>query len=220
MTATSKAYKGMGMEGSVARWYEKSTRKDMQRHREFAERMKGVRPQGGDYLEIAPGPGFMAIEMARDRRFRVTGLDISATFVEIAKKNAAAEGVPVEFRKGNASQMPFAANSFDSLSCSAAFKNFSEPVKALREMHRVLRPAGTGVVLDLRRDVSMEAIKRYFDSVELSAMSRWFTMMTFRFMLIRRAYTAEEMRRMLAPIGFAKTEVREIEIGMEAWFTK
>jgi ubiquinone/menaquinone biosynthesis C-methylase UbiE len=182
----------MGMEGSVARWYDKTTRKDMQRHREFAGRMKAVRPQGGDYLEVAPGPGFMAIEMARDRRFHVTGLDISATFVEIARKNAEAEGVPAEFRKGNASEMSFEANSFDVLSCSAAFKNFSEPEKALREMHRVLRPGGTGVVLDLRRDVSMDAIKRYFDNMDLSVVNRWFTIATFRMMLIKRAYTAEE----------------------------
>jgi len=220
MTATTKAYKGMGMEGSIARWYDKSTRKDMRRHREFAARLKAVRPEGGDYLEVAPGPGFAAIEVARDRRFHVTGLDVSATFVEIARKNAAAEGVPVEFRKGNASEMPFAENSFDLLSCSAAFKNFADPEKALREMLRVLRPGGTGVIVDLRRDVSMEEIKRYFDSVDLSAMSRWFTMMSFRFMLIKRAYTVGEMKRMMTPVGFAKTEVREIEIGMEAWFTK
>jgi len=220
MTAISKGYKGIGMEGTLARWYDKTTRKDAQRFREFAARLKEVLPAGGDYLEVAPGPGFLAIEMARDRRFHVTGLDISATFVEIARKNAAETGVPAEFRRGNASEMPFAANSFDLLACTAAFKNFSAPQKAIQEMHRVLRPGGRGVIVDLRRDVPMAEIKRYFSNLDLSPINRWFTVNSFRFMLIKRAYTKQEMEQMLAPVGFQSFEVRTNDIGMEAWFTK
>ena len=36
--------------------------------------------------------------------------------------------------------MSFPDECFDSVYCSAAFKNFAEPIKALDEMHRVLRP--------------------------------------------------------------------------------
>jgi ubiquinone/menaquinone biosynthesis C-methylase UbiE len=140
--ATQKAYKGMGMEGSVARWYEKTTRKDMAEFRKLAERLRASLPDGTNMLEVAPGPGFLAIEMAKGGKFHVTGLDISKTFVELARKNAAGVGVSIDFREGNASAMPFAENSFDLLVCRAAFKNFSEPVKALHEMHRVLRPGG------------------------------------------------------------------------------
>ena len=150
----------------------------------------------------------------------VTGLDISKTFVELARKNAAEARARAEFREGNASQMPFAANSFDLLVCRAAFKNFSEPERALKEMHRVLRPGGTGVIIDLRRDVSMKEIKRYIDGLSLSAWSRWLTTLTFRFMLLKRAYTEQELEKMLQGIGFEKAEVRTNEIGMEAWFEK
>jgi ubiquinone/menaquinone biosynthesis C-methylase UbiE len=38
--------------------------------------------------------------------------------------------------------MPFPAESFDLILCRAAFKNFSRPVEAIDEMHRVLKPAG------------------------------------------------------------------------------
>ena len=86
----------------------------------MAERLRAVLPDGGDVLEFAPGPGFLAIEMARDSKYRVTGLDISKTFVELAGKNAAEEGVRAEFRQGNASEMPFAANRFDLLICWSA----------------------------------------------------------------------------------------------------
>jgi ubiquinone/menaquinone biosynthesis C-methylase UbiE len=221
MTATTeKAYKGMGMEGPVARWYEKTTRKDYQEFRGLAERLGAFRPDGGDVLEVAPGPGFLATEMARGGKFRVTGLDISKTFVALARKNAAEAGVRAEFREGNASDMPFAANSFDLLVCRAAFKNFSQPEKALGEMRRVLRPGGTGVIIDLRRDVPMTEIKRYVNSVGVSFWNRLAITLTCRFMLLKRAYTKEELEKMLDGIGFRKAEVRTNAIGMEAWFEK
>jgi ubiquinone/menaquinone biosynthesis C-methylase UbiE len=221
MTATAqKAYKGMGMEGRVARWYEKTTRKDLEAYRQLAERLRARLPDGGDVLEVAPGPGFLAIEMARSSAFRVTGLDISKTFVELARKNAAEAGVRAEFREGNASQMPFPGNSFDLLVCRAAFKNFSEPEKALAEMRRVLRPGGAGVIVDLRRDTPMKEIRRYVDGSHLSAWNRLLTLLTFRFMLLKRAYTKEQLEKMVDAAGFQKAAVRTNEIGMEAWFEK
>jgi ubiquinone/menaquinone biosynthesis C-methylase UbiE len=219
MTATSeKGYKGMGMEGSVARWYEKNTRKSMDEFRKEAERLKAFLPDGGDVLEVAPGPGFLAIEMARDNRIRVTGLDISKTFVELARKNAAEEHVRVDFRLGNAARMPFADKSFDLLICRAAFKNFSEPERALKEMRRVLRPGGTGVIIDLRRDASMTDVKHAVESMHLGPVNRMLTTLTFRLMLLKRAYTKEELENMLDRAGFKTVEVRTNEIGMEAWF--
>ena len=218
--ATIKGYRGIGMEGAVARWYDRSTRKDMGRFRALATRLRTVLPQGGDMLEVAPGPGFVAIEMAKGGTYRVTGLDVSRTMVELAQRNAADAGVDVAFRQGNASAMPFADESFDLLACSAAFKNFSEPHKALEEMYRVLRPSGTALVLDLRRDVPMSEIRRYFGALELSTVERWFTLATFRLMLRRRAYTRPQFEAMLADIPFRSKEIRIVDIGVELWLLK
>lgn len=215
-----KAYRGMGMEGSVARWYEKTTRRDMEEYRRLAAQFAAGLPQGGDVLEVAPGPGFLSIEMAKTGRLRVTGLDISRTFVAIAQRNADEVGVRVDFREGNASQMPFADESFDFLVCRAAFKNFSDPVGALREMWRVLRPGARGVVIDLRRDVPMAEIRRYVDGLGLSVFSRAFTNFTFRFMLLRRAYTQEQFQGMLRQLPFANTRIDANAIGMEVSLEK
>jgi ubiquinone/menaquinone biosynthesis C-methylase UbiE len=219
-TATQKATIGMGMEGSIARWYEKTTRKDMDEFLKLAGRLRELLPQGGDVLEVAPGPGFLAVELARTPQLRVTALEISKTFVEIARKNAAEAGVTANIVQGNASEMPFADASFDLLVCRAAFKNFAQPVKALQEMRRVLRPGATGLIIDLRRDVSMKDINRYMDRVGLTLWNRWFTSLTFRFMLLRRAYTATEFEKLLHGIGFAKTEIVSNDIGMEIWMVK
>jgi ubiquinone/menaquinone biosynthesis C-methylase UbiE len=218
--ATTKGYRGIGMEGAVARWYDKSTRKDMDRFRALAERLRTVLPQGGDFLEVAPGPGFVAIEMAKGETYRATGLDVSRTMVELAQRNAAEAGVNVDFRQGNVSAMPFADESFDLLACSAAFKNFSEPHKALEEMHRVLRPGGTAVVLDLRKDAPVSEIRKYFATIGLSTIERWMTIATFRFMLLKRAYTPAQFEAMLAGIPFRSKDVRLVDIGVELWLQK
>src|SRR5271155_3793917 len=118
-TAVQKGYRGMGMEGFVARWYQKNTRKGMEGYQKDARRLAAVRPGGGDVLEVAPGPGFLAIDLARDQRFAVTGLDISKTFVELARQNAFEAGVAVDFQQGNASEMPFAAGRFGFVVCWA-----------------------------------------------------------------------------------------------------
>jgi ubiquinone/menaquinone biosynthesis C-methylase UbiE len=218
--ATIKGYRGMGMEGAVARWYDRSTRKDMERFRALAARLRSVLPQGGDLLEVAPGPGYVAIEMAKGGAYRVTGLDVSRTMVELAHRNAAEAGVEVDFRQGNASAMPFADDSFDLLACSAAFKNFSEPHKALEEMYRVLRPGGTALVLDLRKDVPMSEIRKYFGAIGLSTINRWMTLAAFRFMLLKRAYTRAQLEAMLTDIPFRSKEIRLVDVGVELWLQK
>lgn len=215
-----KAYRGMGMEGSIARWYDKTTRKDMPEYQKVASEIDTMLAAGGDILEVAPGPGFLAIELAKRGRHRVTGLDISKTFVDIACRNAEAARVKIDFRNGNASRMPFGEGSFDFVVCRAAFKNFSEPMKAIEEMHRVLRPAGKGVIIDLRRDASMTMISTYVDRMGMGVWNGLFTKMIFRFMLIRRAYTVPEFKQMLAKVPFTRTWIEANEVGLEAWFEK
>lgn len=219
MTATMKAYKGMGMEGGVARWYDRTTRKDMPEFRTLAARIAGIVPPAGTVLEVAPGPGFLSIEMAR-RGLNVRAVDISTSFVEIARRNATAEGVQVQFQQGNASALPVETASADFVVCRAAFKNFSEPVKALAEMRRVLRPGGTALLIDLRRDVQMSEIERYVNGLGVSWVSRALVRFTFRNMLIKRAYMLDEIRRMTIEAGWSEPRIESSALGFEAWTKK
>jgi ubiquinone/menaquinone biosynthesis C-methylase UbiE len=212
--AAVKAYKGMGMEGFVARWYAATTLKDLNQFQSLARRVADDLPDGAKVLEVAPGPGYFSIELAK-LGGDVTGLDISRTLVDIARRNAAEAGVKVAFEQGNASDMPFSAKSFDFLLCRAAFKNFSEPVKALEEMHRVLKPGGRALIIDLRRDARQEAIDQYVDGLQLNWASAFSTKLTFRFMLLKRAYTKGDFERMIAQTSFRKFDIRADLIGME-----
>ncbi len=219
MTTTAKAYKGMGMEGSTARWYDRTTRKDMPEFKALAIRIAGTLPPSAQVLEVAPGPGFLSIELAR-RGLQVRAVDISKTFVEIARRNADQEGVSPSFEQGNAAALPVADASVDFVVCRAAFKNFTEPVKALAEMRRVLRPGGVALLIDMRRDTSLSEIKRYVEGLGVSRLNRWFMMFVFRNMLIKRAYLLEEIRRMALEAGWAEPRIETSPLGFEAWLTR
>ena len=220
MATMAKAYKGMGMEGGIARWYDKTTRKDMPAFRELAAQIASVAGAGGKVLEVAPGPGFFAVELAKLGDFHVTGLDISRTCVSIATINAREAGVKVKFLVGNASAMPFEDESFDFIWCCAAFKNFSEPVKALDEMHRVLRPGGAATIVDLRKDVSLDEINDYMRKSGRSRVDSWLTSMMFKHMLLKRAYTGDDFLGMAHESRFGGCELNANAIGYEVRFSR
>jgi len=219
MASTLKAYKGMGMEGSTARWYDRTTRKDLPDIRELAARIAALVPPAAQILEVAPGPGFLSIELAR-RGLHVRAVDISKTFVEIVRRNAAAENATVDIQQGNASALPLPDACVDFVVCRAAFKNFTEPVKAMAEMSRVLHPGGTALLIDMRRDVSLADIKRYVDKLGVNWLNRRFMMFVFRHMLIKRAYPLDEIRSMAAEAGWSDPRIQTAPLGFEAWTTK
>ncbi len=217
---TTKAYKGLPMEGMIASWYAKTTLKDLKRHKLMAKQMLEKIPANGKVLEIAPGPGYFSIELAKLGSYQITGLDISKTFVEIARRNAAEAGLKIDFREGNASAMPFPENMFDFTFCQAAFKNFSEPVKAIAEMHRVLRPGGLSVISDLRRDASADEIEREIQGMGLGPINRFMVRWTFRNMLLKNAYNADEIRSMVAQTPFGKCEINLDGVGFQVLLRK
>jgi ubiquinone/menaquinone biosynthesis C-methylase UbiE len=215
----AKPYKGMAMEGLIARWYT-NIRKDDAELEPVVRQIRELLPDGGRILEVAPGPGYLAIELARQSRYRVVGLDISASFVQIARAKAAQAGLAAEFHQGDAAHMPFGDGAFDAIVCRAAFKNFSEPVQAIREMYRVLRLGGTALIIDLRGDASPQDIRAAVGNMGLGAVNRALTQAAFKFFLLKNAYTGAQIRQMAAQTPFTSCEIREDAIGMEVWLEK
>ena len=216
-----KGYKGLPMEGIVARWYTRIRRSGSQieEWRKQAAQLTDGLPDGADVLEVAPGPGYFAIEMARLDRLHVTGLDISHTFVGIARENARQAGVSVDFQQGDVSSMPFGEGSFDLIICQAAFKNFSRPGKAIDEMHRVLRDGGTAVIQDLRKDASDATIRAEVNAMRLGPVNAFMTRRALG-MLRRRAYTKEQLERLAAASAFGGCAIETSGIGMEVRLKK
>jgi ubiquinone/menaquinone biosynthesis C-methylase UbiE len=219
LTTWRKPYAGLQMEGPIARWYAQLTR-DRRDHRQTARAIAAQLPSGSAVLEVAPGPGYMALELARLGTYQITGLDISHSFVRIAAENARRAGLAIDFRHGDVSRMPFAAESFDFVTCTAAFKNFADPVAALDEIHRVLRPGGHASIFDMRKDAPREAIDQEVRDMHLSPPSAFVTTWIFRLGLLRAAYTLEALERLVARSRFQRGEIVQEGIGFNLRLTR
>lgn len=194
--------------------------KSLEDFKALAQRIAQQLPPRSRVLEIATGRGHFAIELAKLGDYRITGLDASETFVEIARANAAEADVRVDFRQGNASAMRLPASRFDFILCRAAFKNVSHPAEALEEMHRVLKPGGRALIIDLRRDASRQAVRQAVDAMNLGAVNRIITKLSFRFMLLKRANSKAEFEELLSRSKFAGVEIVETPTSVEILVTK
>jgi ubiquinone/menaquinone biosynthesis C-methylase UbiE len=215
-----KAYRGLPLEGLLARWYARITAGRLDEFRNTARELSARVPRGGRVLELAPGPGYLAIELAKLGDFRIVGLDISRSFVRMATDNAARARVAAEFQLGDAAAMPFDADSFDLIYCQAAFKNFTEPVRAIAEMHRVVKPGGTAIVRDLRKDATPAAIAAEVARMNLNRVNAFITKWVFKHSLLKRAYTEERFRAMVGQTPFRTCEVRLGPIGLDVAMVK
>jgi ubiquinone/menaquinone biosynthesis C-methylase UbiE len=208
------------MEGGQARYYAKlrGTPAQLAEYRKRAAELTQGLPEGADILEVAPGPGYNAVEMAR-RGMTVTGLDVSRTFVQIANDYARAQDSTARFQEGDVSAMPFAADSFDRIFCQAAFKNFAEPLKALNEMYRVLRSGGVALIEDMWGDTTANDIREEVRSMELSPLNAFMTRRTLTW-LRRRAYSREKFAALAQRSAFGGAEITTGGIDIRVRLTK
>ena len=116
-------------------------------------------------LDVACGPGFLTMEFAGECR-SARGVDATEAFVLGARREASERGLSnIEFEVGIADDLELADDSFDVVSCRAAFHHFVDPGKVLAEMHRVARPGGTLLVADMLGSEDAET-NAYRDRIE------------------------------------------------------
>ncbi len=212
-----KRFKDLGIEGPQARAYDTMTREHRvaEMKEQAAEVSKHI-ADGDSVLEIAPGAGYLAIELAKMGKYKIAGMDISKDLVEICTKNAMAAGVQIEFQQGNASRMPYQTKVFNFIICVLAFKNFKEPLKALEEMHRVLKPGGTALIMDLNRKVSLSATKKVAESMGLKGATAYIAGAIQRSV----AYSREEFETFIAQTDFKNYEIRDTPMGFSIYVKK
>jgi SAM-dependent methyltransferase len=95
-----------------------------------------------DVLDVGCGTGNVAITAAR-RGATVTGVDVTPSMLETARENAEVAGVDVDWRAGDATDLPFADDSFDVTLSSLGHMYGDPPAAAAAELQRVTRSGGT-----------------------------------------------------------------------------
>jgi ubiquinone/menaquinone biosynthesis C-methylase UbiE len=124
--------------------YEEGWRAQLEPAHSLMLDMAALQP-GERVLDVACGTGLVSFRVAEavGARGAVVGTDISGEMVEAARRSAAERDVDnASFERSDAETLPFADATFDAAVCGLGLMYVSDPVKALCEMRRLLRPGG------------------------------------------------------------------------------
>lgn len=158
---------------------------------EYAEAQQLMHLTRGDFvLDVACGPGNFTRRFARTvgSEGLAVGFDGSRSMLERGVAEMRAEDTPsMVLVRGEATQLPFESDSFDSVCCFAALHMFPDPEATLTEFARVLKPGGR--VALFTTTVSRGGT---------SAMAAH----TFGFVSSMRMFREDELRELLQQRGF------------------
>ncbi len=127
---------------------------------------------GVSVLDCGCGPGSITLGIAaRVASGEVVGIDREASQIERAETQAVRDGVDnVAFQTADCAALPFDASRFDRIFSHALLEHLADPVRALREWHRVLKPGGViglccpdwgGFLLSPPSEALSQALDRY-----------------------------------------------------------
>jgi ubiquinone/menaquinone biosynthesis C-methylase UbiE len=212
-----KRFQDLGITGEKAKYYDQMTRNHRigEMKEQAMEITKHIK-EGDSVLEIAPGAGYLSIELSKLGKYKITGIDISQDLIEICNKNATEAGVQIDFQQGNVSNMPFQSNMFDFIICVLAFKNFKEPIKALEEMYRVLKPGGMALIMDLNREASLKATKKVAENMGLQGITAYIAGAIQR----SGSYSRSEFEYFISQTKFKDFEIRKSGMGYSIYMKK
>jgi ubiquinone/menaquinone biosynthesis C-methylase UbiE len=146
-----------------------------------------MRTRSGKALDLGCGTGNCPLELLK-RGFDVIGLDASEGMLEVARSKG------LNCVKGDAYELPFEDETFDLVLSVTMFEFIHEPERALREIHRVLKPGGEVVI------GTMNGRSAWFIFKRLKSL---FAETAYRY---ARFYTPGELERLLGMTGFEEIE--------------
>lgn len=115
-------------------------------------------------LDLACGPGFITRRMHElAPHTSITGVDLNATLLSVAKSNQECEPTPIRFVKADCTNLPFEDQSFDFIYARLLFQHLKDPSSALQEIRRVLVPGGRVILMDVDdRDLGVSPLNPAF----------------------------------------------------------
>jgi len=113
----------------------------MRQHQLLKYRREVVAAAIGRVLEVGVGSG-LNFPLYDKQVEIVFGIDPSPRLLAIARRRAAAAGIRAEFLQGSATAIPLADNTVDTVVMTWTLCSIADPLAALREMRRVLKPGG------------------------------------------------------------------------------
>jgi ubiquinone/menaquinone biosynthesis C-methylase UbiE len=103
--------------------------------------------RGDRVLEVSFGTGYLLTQYAG--KYETYGIDYNDKMVTTAKKNLAARNLAANIQQGTVEELPYEDGFFDTIVNTMAFTGYPDSVKAMSELHRVLKKGGRLVMVDV-----------------------------------------------------------------------
>jgi SAM-dependent methyltransferase len=160
--------------------------------------------KGEKVLDVGCGAGGPARVLAAEKGAIVTGIDIAAGLIELAKKLGEISGIPATFQEANALQLPFEDASFDLVWTQHAAGTIADKAKFYSEMRRVLRPGGRLAMHDLTQGSKSGCLHMPIPCADSEDVT---------FLL-----QPESLKGVLSALGFREILWRDLTDATIAWF--
>ena len=178
-------------------------------------------------LDVATGTGDLAIAAIRLNPIKITGIDISRKMLEIGREKVEKKGFAgkIELMSGDSEKIPFADNIFDVAMVAFGVRNFSDPLKGLSEMKRVIRGEGMIMVLEFSKPSGFPfrtVYNFYFRNI-LPFFGKLFSKDKAAYMYLPDSVMKfpdnEEFIKLLAQTGFSNTRQIKLTGGVACIYT-
>ena len=182
---------------------------------------------GGAYLDVGSGTGDIALEILRQSpESVVTGIDPSEAMLELGRDKVLAAGLAqsITLLVGDALDLQFRDYSFDGVITAFCIRNVTDRRRALKECHRVLRPGGKFVMLELTDPVGpfMKPLFRVYSNAVIPLVTKILSSApAYRYLTDSMADfpRAERFESLLREIGFVHTSHVRMTGGITTLFS-
>jgi len=174
-------------------------------------------------LDIATGTADLAILMAKKSdKATVTGIDAAENMLKIGQEKVAKANLTerISLMQGDALNLPFANNSFDTVTCAFGIRNFADRQKGLDEMQRVLKNGGQVAILEFsmpQKAPFKQLYRLYFKHI-LPAIGKLFSKnkSAYRYLpeSVEHFPSPDDFIMMMQKSDFEKTSKRSLSLGI------
>jgi ubiquinone/menaquinone biosynthesis C-methylase UbiE len=167
-----------------------------------------VRP-GDRVLDMPCGDGVYSVLLAEKvgSGGGVVGVDLSESYLAMARMRAeqSAAGARACFQAGDIAALPFDDNTFDMIWCAQSMYSLPDPLGALRELRRVVRPGGTVAVFE--NDTLHQILLPWPAELELAVRQAQLRSLSKRGPAAAKFFIGRDLRSTFAAAGLANSIV-------------
>lgn len=180
---------------------------------------------GESLLDCSAGTGDMTQTARREQPdLKVVLLDPAQTMLRIARSRVNDDNSQVRIVQSVAEALPFPDNTFDCFTIAFGIRNFSSLDRGMKELYRILKPSGRGVVLEFTPDRSkvINALFRFYMWGIMRPVGALISRKPGAYAYLARTVdlfqTTGQLRKLFEETGFLSREIRPLSFGISTMF--